>query len=57
MHLKTLLASLLITVVPALAFAQGCHGDRVDQQAMSCAEGTVWDSAASTCVPISLETS
>ncbi len=57
MTLKTLLFALPLIVGPAVAFAQGCHGDRVDQQAMSCAEGTFWDSTASTCVPITLESS
>lgn len=50
MTFKTLLTALVLTVLPASAFAICSHGK--NQQAMSCAEGTVWDSASSSCVAI-----
>lgn len=50
MKLKTLLAALALTMAPALATAQ-CF-DKSEQVTMSCTEGTQWDAAAQTCVPV-----
>lgn len=47
MKLGIALATLALVVAPGLSFAQGCdHG----KQAMSCAEGTVYDSVSGSCV-------
>lgn len=40
---------LAMLVFPASAFA-ACPGDT--EQAMSCAEGTMWDAEAQACVPL-----
>lgn len=45
--IKTLLAAAALALVPALGFA-ACSGS--SHQAMSCAEGTVWDAESGTCV-------
>jgi hypothetical protein len=45
---KTILTTLALTVLPASAFAM-CSGAK-DHQAMSCAEGSVWDQQTGTCV-------
>lgn len=47
MTLKAVLASLALTILPAVSYAM-CAG-HVDQ-AQSCAPGTVWDAATETCV-------
>ena len=52
MKTKTVLVALALTLAPALAFAQGCNYGK-SQQAMSCAEGTVYDTATGTCVAAS----
>ncbi len=53
MTLKTLFAATALMVAPSLALAMGCSSDhRLDQQAMSCADGTMWDPAAGACVPL-----
>lgn len=44
--IKTLLAAAALATLPALGFA-ACSGSH---QAMSCAEGTVWDADSGTCV-------
>jgi hypothetical protein len=46
---KTLLIAVSLTLLPGLAMAK-CSG--YDQQAMSCAQGSVWDSAKQACTPI-----
>jgi hypothetical protein len=46
---KTLLIAVALTLLPGLAMAK-CSG--FDQQAMSCAQGSVWDSAKQACTPI-----
>ena len=48
MTLKTALAALALTLVPAMGFAMGCS--ERSHQAQSCADGTVWDDALKTCV-------
>ena len=49
---RKLLATVVIGLMPGLAIAGGCfdHGE----QAMSCADGTVWDPQSRTCVTQSL---
>ncbi|MFZ1339966.1 MAG: hypothetical protein WAT25_12520 [Paracoccaceae bacterium] len=47
--LQTLTALVLI-LAPGTLLAQGCHSERTQQSAMSCAEGQVWDDTAGTCV-------
>ncbi|MEM6890606.1 MAG: adenylosuccinate lyase [Pseudomonadota bacterium] len=49
MTIKTLAAAAALALIPALGFAAGCNYDR---QAMSCAEGTTYDSQTGTCVPL-----
>ena len=47
-----LAAVALLMLAPSLAFAEGCsYGKK--EQAMSCAEGTAFDSATNTCLPVS----
>lgn len=50
MKLKTLLAALALTTVPALAMAD-CSWSR-EQVTMSCAEGSQWNAETQTCVPV-----
>jgi len=45
------LAALALVAMPSFAMAAGCSYGK-DRQAMSCAEGTTWDSATSTCTPV-----
>lgn len=47
MTIKTILTALALTVLPAASFAM-CSGK--SHQAMSCAEGTVWDVESESCV-------
>ncbi len=47
MRTKTILAAVALTILPAAAFAM-CSGK--SHQAMSCAEGTVWDANSQSCV-------
>lgn len=47
MTIKTILAALALTVLPAVSYA-ACSGK--SHQAMSCAEGSVWDADTRTCV-------
>lgn len=50
--MKTALSVLALVLLPGLAAAQ-CWGDNArQQQAMSCAEGSVYDTEAGTCVPV-----
>ncbi|NAZ35554.1 carbohydrate-binding module family 14 protein [Rubellimicrobium sp. CFH 75288] len=41
---------LLLSMAPLSAWAAGCT--RGQEQAMTCAEGTVWDPQTATCVPV-----
>lgn len=50
MALKTFVAAVLLSLSPLAAFAQ-CSG-QLDQQAMSCAEGSQYDVETGTCVPV-----
>ncbi|MCR9127845.1 MAG: adenylosuccinate lyase [Rhodobacteraceae bacterium] len=48
MTIKTALAALALTILPAVSFAM-CSGSK-SHQAMSCAQGTVYDAASGSCV-------
>jgi hypothetical protein len=51
--MKTVLSVLALVLLPGLAAAQ-CLGDHTgQQQAMSCADGSVYDTEAGACVPVS----
>lgn len=52
MTLKTLAAAVTIAVLPGLAAAMCANKTTVEQQAMNCAEGTMWDQSSATCVPL-----
>lgn len=51
MTIKTLAAAVALTLIPAMGFAYECNISKQKQAAMSCAEGSVYDSTAGTCVP------
>jgi hypothetical protein len=51
MKIKTLALAITLTALPSLALAMGCSAGKHEQQAMSCAEGTVYDSASNSCLP------
>ena len=51
MTAKTFLIAAALTILPGLAMAAGCiHGQ--EQQAMSCGQGSTWDTGSETCKPI-----
>lgn len=51
MKLKIALVTALL-VAPSVSLAMGCsHGK--EKQAMSCADGTSYDSTSQTCLPVS----
>lgn len=52
MPVKTLVAAFVTALLPALATAQCASETRMDQQAMSCVEGTQWDQTTATCLPV-----
>lgn len=53
MTLKTLVTTLILTVVPTLSFAMGgCSTSATEQQVMSCAEGSQMDHETGTCIPV-----
>jgi hypothetical protein len=50
MTAKTFLITAALIVLPGVAMATGClHGK--DRQAMSCAQGSAWDTESGTCKP------
>jgi hypothetical protein len=51
MPVKTFLAAAVLALLPGLSFAM-CSDAKMDQQAMSCAEGSQWDATSATCVPV-----
>lgn len=53
MKIKVLLAALVLSMSPALAMAEGCFfGHATEEATMSCAQGTTWDAASASCVPV-----
>lgn len=53
MKVRLTLAALVLAATPGLAVAM-CSGMKPAQTAMSCADGTVWDSQTGTCItPVS----
>ena len=53
MKIKTLAIAAALTFAPTLSLAMGCSGQHKEQQAMSCAAGSTYDSATQTCLPVS----
>lgn len=51
MKTKTLAVALALTLAPTLGLAAGCSYGKSEQQAMSCAAGSTYDSATHACVP------
>ena len=51
MTIKTLAAAVALTVIPAMGFAYECNFGKQKQASMTCAEGSVYDSAAGKCMP------
>jgi hypothetical protein len=50
MQIKTLLATIALSLAPGLAMAQGCdHGGKAET-ASSCMAGATWDEAKAACV-------
>ena len=52
MKIKTLAIALALTMAPTLSLAMGCNYGK-EKQAMSCAEGTSYDTATHSCLPVS----
>ena len=50
MKLKIALTTAALLAAPSLALAEGCSYGK-HKQAMSCAEGSSYDSTSKTCVP------
>ncbi|SMY09067.1 hypothetical protein [Flavimaricola marinus] len=51
MTLKTFVAAMILSLSPLAAIAE-CGHSAAQQQAMSCMEGSQFDTATGTCVPI-----
>lgn len=51
MKLKIALVSAML-LAPSVSLAMGCNHSS-EKQAMSCADGTTYDSATKTCLPVS----
>jgi hypothetical protein len=52
MKIKTTFIALTLSLAPTFALAGGgCHSDRMNITASTCAEGTVYDAATGVCVP------
>lgn len=49
--LKAMTISAALALTPGLALAMGCSHSK-QQQAQSCVEGSTWDSASQSCVPV-----
>ncbi|MCX7565057.1 hypothetical protein OS189_01705 [Sulfitobacter sp. F26169L] len=50
MKMKIALSTIALILLPSISFAAGCS---YGKQAMSCAEGTVYDSASHSCIAVS----
>lgn len=48
--IRTIILSSILALGTTGAAIAGCSGH--SQQAMTCADGTVWDSATQTCIPL-----
>ena len=51
MKIKTFVIAFALTAAPTLSLAAGCNYGK-QEQAMSCAAGSVYDSATNTCLPV-----
>jgi len=51
MTIKTLAAAVALSILPAMGFAYECNWGKQKQASMTCAEGSVYDAAAGSCVP------
>ncbi|MEO1734400.1 MAG: hypothetical protein AAFR45_12355 [Pseudomonadota bacterium] len=51
MTMKTVLAALALTTLPAVAMAE-CNWGHYKQQAQSCVAGMSWDADKQACVPV-----
>jgi hypothetical protein len=51
MKIKMTFAALAMIMAPGFALAQGCVHDRQQEASVSCAAGTVLDTATGKCVP------
>lgn len=49
MKIKIAFVALALTCAPAMSFAMGCSHNK-EQQAQSCAQGSVWDHETGSCV-------
>jgi len=49
MKIKTALATVALALAPSFALAMGCSFEHQTEQAMTCAEGMVWDAEAGAC--------
>jgi hypothetical protein len=52
MNLKTLATAFALVALPGLAAAMCGSKSSLEQHAMTCAEGSVWDAATEACVPL-----
>ena len=50
MKIKTAAATLVLALAPSFALAMGCSFEHQTEQAMSCADGMVWDAETEACV-------
>lgn len=51
MKIKTTVVALALALAPTLSLAEGCGYGKA-KQAMSCADGSTYDSAMQSCVPV-----
>lgn len=52
MKLRIALVAATLALAPTLGLAMGCNHSK-EKQAMSCAEGTAYDSSTHSCLPVS----
>jgi len=50
--IRTLVFAAILVASPTLVSAGGCSGEHATQQAMSCAEGTIWDEQTRSCLKV-----
>ena len=51
MNMKSMMIAGILVLTPMAGFAMGCSGGH-GKQAMSCAEGTIYDADKGACVPL-----